>query len=106
MKVKSMAKEVLRIGRLYLESVGSDLHLMILDFHDKDGCVNGTEVILQPKQVFELLEAFERHVSKMVKEKACVTCVNYDDMCKLPPNKRLECNQNQKSLYIPAYPTA
>jgi len=106
MKVKGMAKEVLRIGRLYLESVGSDLHLMILDFHDKDGCVNGTEVILQPKQVFELMEAIERHVSRMVKEKACVTCVNFEDGCKLEPKQRVECNQNQKSLYIPAYPTA
>ena len=106
MKVKSMAKEVLRIGRLYLESVGSDLHLMILDFHDKDGCVNGTEVILQPKQVFELMEAPPPPPPPMVKEKACVTCVNFEDGCKLEPKQRLECNQNQKSLYIPAYPTA
>jgi len=100
-----MAKEVLRIGRLYLESVGSDLHLMILDFHEKDNGVNGVEIILQPKQVFELLEAVERHVSKMVKARECATCVNFDDGCKLEPRQRLECSNNQKSLYVPAYPT-
>jgi hypothetical protein len=104
--VKEMAREVLRIGRLYLESVGSDLHLMALDFHEKDNGINGVEIILQPKQVFELMEAIERHVSRMVKEKACVTCVNFEDGCKLEPKQRVECNQNQKSLYIPAYPTA
>jgi hypothetical protein len=81
-----MAKEVLRIGRLYLESLQGDIHMVVLDFDEKSNLVHGVELTLQPKQVFELLEALERHVSKMVKAK--------------------ECNQNQKSLYIPAYPTA
>jgi len=102
--VDIMAKEVLRIGRLYLESVGGDLHLLVLDFHEKDNGVSGVEIILQPRQVFELMEAIERHISKMVKEKACATCVNFDDGCRLEPRQRLECNNNQKSLYIPAYP--
>jgi hypothetical protein len=101
-----MAKEVLRIGRLYLETVRSDLHLMALDFHEKDNGINGVEIILQPEQVFELWEALERHVSRLVKDKACVTCVNYKDGCKLSAIQRVECNQNNKSLYIPAYPTA
>jgi hypothetical protein len=101
-----MVKEVLRIGRLYMESMSSDIHMVVLDFDEKSNLVHGVELTLQPKQVFELMETLERHVSKLVKDKACVTCVNYDDMCKLPPNKRLECNQNQKSLYIPAYATA
>ena len=100
-----MAKEVVRIGRLYIESMGSDIHLVLLDFDEKSNLVHGVEATLQPRQVFELLEALERHVSKMVKEKACATCVNFDDGCKLPATQRVECNQNQKSLYIPAYPT-
>jgi hypothetical protein len=32
--------------------------------------------------------------------------ISFDDGCKLEPKQRVECNQNQKSLYIPAYPTA
>ena len=64
--MKDTAKEVLRIGRLYLESVGYDLHLLALDFHEEDNGVNGVEVILQPRQVFELMEALERHVSKLL----------------------------------------
>jgi len=101
-----MAKEVLRIGRLYLESLQGDIHIVVLDFDEKSNLVHGVELTLQPKQVFELMEAIERHVSRMVKEKACVTCVNFEDGCKLEPKQRVECNQNQKSLYIPAYPTA
>jgi len=80
--------------------------MVVLDFDDKSNIVHGVELTLQPKQVFELLEALERHVLKMVKARECVTCVNYEDGCKLEPKQRVECNQNQKSLYIPAYPTA
>ena len=100
-----MAKDVVRIGRLYMESVGLDIHMMILDFDEKSNFVHGVGLNLQPRQVFELMEALERHVSKLVREKACVTCVNYDDMCKLPATKRVECNNNKKSLYVPAIPT-
>jgi hypothetical protein len=104
--VKEMAKEVLRIGRLYMESMSSDIHIVLLDFDDKSNMVHGVEATFQPKQVFELLEALERHISKMVKAKDCVTCVNFDDGCKLEPKQRVECTQNSKSLYTPAYPTA
>jgi hypothetical protein len=103
---KDMAKEVLRIGRLYMESMSSDIHIVLLDFDEKSNMVHGVEATFQPKQVFELLEALERHVSKMVRAKDCVTCVNFDDGCKLEPKQRVECTQNSKSLYIPAYPTA
>jgi hypothetical protein len=96
-----MAKEVLRIGRLYIESMSSDIHMVVLDFDEKSNLVHGVELTLQPKQVFELMETLERHVSKLVKDKACVTCVNYDDMCGLPATRRVECNNNGKSLYVP-----
>ena len=61
-----MAKEVVRIGRLYIESMGSDIHLLLLDFDEKSNLVHGVEATLQPRQVFELLEALERHVSKLL----------------------------------------
>jgi len=80
--------------------------MMILDFDEESNLVHGVGLNLQPRQVFELMEALEGHVSKLIREKACVTCVNYDDMCKLPATQRLECNKNGKSLYAPAYPTA
>jgi hypothetical protein len=47
--------------------------------------------------VFELLEALERHVSRMVKEKACVTCVNFEDGCKLSLNKEWNATRTRKA---------
>jgi len=89
-----------------VESEGYELHLLALDLHEEDNSVSGVEVILQPRQVFELLEALEKHASKIAKEKSCATCVNFNVTCRLDPNQKRQCLQSQKSLYVPAYPTA
>jgi len=105
-----MAKEVVRIGRLYVESVGSDLQLLAVEYSDKENVWHGVDVSLKPQQVFELMAVLERHVSRLVKEKACVTCVNFDGVrlegCMLPADQRVKCVNNNRSLYAPAYPTA
>ena len=105
-----MAKEVVRIGRLYIESVGLDLQLLAVEYSDKENVWHGVDVSLKPQQVFELLAVLERHVSRLVKEKACVTCVNFDGVrlegCMLPADQRVKCVNNNRSLYAPAYPTA
>jgi hypothetical protein len=39
-----------RIGRLYIESMSSDIHIVLLDFDDKSNMVRGVEATFQPKQ--------------------------------------------------------
>jgi ABC-type phosphate transport system auxiliary subunit len=99
--VKEMAKAVVRIGRLYVESVGSDIHMVVLDFDEKSNLVHGVELTLELRQVVELLEALEGHFSKMVEEKNCATCVNYDFECRLDDEQRRTCVRSEKSLYAP-----
>ncbi|MGP3705262.1 MAG: hypothetical protein ACKD6O_08245 [Candidatus Bathyarchaeota archaeon] len=94
-------KQVVRIGRLYLESVNMDIHMIVLDSNEKNNLVHGVEITLLPKQVLELMESLEKHVSRLVTEKACATCVNYDYGCTLPKTQENECYHNAKKLYNP-----
>lgn len=100
-----MAKEVIRIGRLYIESVGSDLQILAVEYSDRENAWHGVDVSLKPHQVFEHMAVLEKHVSKMVKAKDCATCVSFKDGCSLPAMERIKCFQSEKSLYVPAYPT-
>ena len=96
-----MVKAVVRIGRLYVESVGSDIHMVVLDFNEESNLVYGVELTLELSKAVELLEALKGHISKMVDEKNCATCVNYNFECMLDDEQRRTCVRNGKSLYAP-----
>ncbi|MGP3705060.1 MAG: DpnII family type II restriction endonuclease [Candidatus Bathyarchaeota archaeon] len=94
------------VGLMELFSEINDLYAYLLGVEviAKDLASHFKELV-EPKQIFELMEALERHVSKLVREKACATCVNFKEGCSLSATERVKCSQNEKSFYTPAIPT-
>ena len=100
-----MAKEVLRIGKLYLEEVGYHIRLLALDFPESGSGVSGVDVLIPLEHVVELVKVLQKYVSRFVEAKDCVTCVNFKVGCRLETEKKLECLNKQKIHYKPAFQT-